>query len=81
MKSKAILQIVHDMLLAYQRGLAPGEPDEAVARITLAVERELQVPQCFPTFNKCSPWYECPVFRRVEALEKRFKQHQQQNCF
>ena len=70
-----ILQIVHELLMSYQKLQWPAEPDERVARVVLAVERELQIPLHIPVFKKCSPWWDCPVFRRVEALEKCVKQN------
>jgi len=74
---KVILQIVHDLLITYQKLQWPGEPDEGVARVILAVEQELQGITS-PSSNKsncCAYWWSCPTFRRVEALESLVKKY------
>lgn len=63
-----ILEVVHEILIMHQKRQPEPEPD--VARVVLQIERELQgIGPEQPT------QWDCPVFRRVEALEKLVKKH------
>jgi hypothetical protein len=68
MKPWQKLREVHDILTAYQRELV--EPDESVAHTVTEIERALQRKEI------CGgSWPNCPLWRRIEALEKQVSDH------
>lgn len=67
-----ILSIVYGMLTTYQKSLNPVEPDPSVAKVITAIEQAARPPEPHGCMYY---WWDCPVFRRVEALEMCFKQY------
>ena len=66
MNSRQLLKAIHGILLLFQSNLYPANPSESIARVVIAVERELQGTD---NFGCAGDWPQCPLWSRIRALE------------